>query len=300
MPQLNKIKRDSNDYLGFASVVNKNCDDFKLGELSADNFKCLIFAQGLVSAKDAEIRRRVLSKLENEPDLILQKLAEDFQRIVSVRKDSRNIEESDVAYVRKVKHRSQSVKERKKYDYPKFHYRQTSVNQKKKKKEKTHSACHRCGKLHWANDCPYRTKKCQNCDKFGHKGSQCRNRKIIENRVRHTKSEDKSDKVVRKYKTVKVLNKSVRFQLDSDLSIINLQTWRKLDWPIIKMTSKTARTVTGDKIKFEGEIIFPVSLNGITKKLKVFVLKNTENLFGSDWFRKFNLWDQPLIRFAKK
>ena len=66
--------------------------------------------------KDAEIRRRVLSKLENEPDLALQKLAEDCQRIVSVRKDSKNIEESGVAYVRKFKHRSQSyspVKERK-------------------------------------------------------------------------------------------------------------------------------------------------------------------------------------------
>ena len=63
----NLTKRNSDDYLGFASVVNKNCDDFKLDELSADNFKCLIFAQGLVSAKDAEIRCRVLSKLENEP-----------------------------------------------------------------------------------------------------------------------------------------------------------------------------------------------------------------------------------------
>ena len=72
-------KRDSDDYLGFASVVNKNCDDFKQDELSADNFKFLIFAQGLVSAKDAEIRRRVLSKFENEPYLTLQKLAEDSE-----------------------------------------------------------------------------------------------------------------------------------------------------------------------------------------------------------------------------
>ena len=60
-----------------------------------------------------------------------------------------------------------------------------------------------------------------------------------------------------------------------------------------------ARTVRGDKIKFEGEIIIPVSLNGITKKLKVFVLKNTENVFGSDWFRKFNLWDQPINTFCQ-
>ena len=98
----------------------------------------------------------------------------------------------------------------------------------KKKKKKTPIACYRSGKLHWAKDCPYRTKKCQNCDEFGHKG---RNRKIIKNRVRHTKSEDELDKVVRKYITVKVLNKSVRFQLDSgsDILIINLQTWRKLN-----------------------------------------------------------------------
>ena len=113
----------SDDYLGVASVVHKNCDDFKQGELSADNFKCLIFAQGQMSEKDAEIRRKGLSKLENKPDLTLQKLAEECQSIVSVRKDSKNIEESGVAYVRKVKHRSHSyspVKERKNYDYSKF------------------------------------------------------------------------------------------------------------------------------------------------------------------------------------
>ena len=66
------------------------------------------------------------------------------------------------------------------------------------------------------------------------------------------------------------------------------------------MTSKTAPNVTGDKIKFEGEIIIPVSLNGITKKLKVFVQKNTENIFGSEWFQKFNLWDQPINAFCQK
>ena len=77
---------------------------------------------------------------------------------------------------------------------------------------------------------------------------------------------------------------------------MNLQTWRKLNRPIIKMTSKTARTATGDKIKFEGKIIISVSLNGIT----IEVQKNTENLFGSDWFQKFKLWDQPINTFCQK
>ena len=259
----------------FTSVVNKNCDDFKLGELSADNFKCLIFAQGLVFAKDAEIRRRVLSKLENEHDLTLQKLAEDCQRIVSIRKDSKNIEESGVAHVRKVKHKSQSyypVKERKNMITQNFNTSRLLTPHKRKQLLLPLWKC----TLGQGLSLSYKNVKTTiNSDVRAHSVGT----KIIKNRVRHTKSEDTSDNVVRKYITVNVLNKSVRFQLDSgsDLSIINLQTWRKFCRSIIKLTSKTVRMVTGDKIKFEGETIIPVSLNGINKKLKVFVLNNTEN-----------------------
>ena len=63
------------DFLTFAASENKLCNDFKLAELTADDFKCLIFAQSLVSAEDAEGRRQVLTKLENEQGLTLQKLA---------------------------------------------------------------------------------------------------------------------------------------------------------------------------------------------------------------------------------
>ena len=91
---INVTRKESQDYTTFASVVNKHCDDFKLASLTADNFKCLIFVQGLISTKDAEISRRALNELEQEPDLTLQKLAEDCQRFVSVKQDSRNIKEA--------------------------------------------------------------------------------------------------------------------------------------------------------------------------------------------------------------
>ena len=74
---LNTVKDNQQEFLTFAASVNKLCNDFKLVELTADDFKCLIFAQGLVSAEDTEVRRRVLTKLENEQGLTLQKLAED-------------------------------------------------------------------------------------------------------------------------------------------------------------------------------------------------------------------------------
>ena len=53
---LNLTRKEGENYTTFASVVNKHCDNFRLEELSVDNLKCLIFVQGLVSAKDAETR----------------------------------------------------------------------------------------------------------------------------------------------------------------------------------------------------------------------------------------------------
>ena len=98
---LNIFKDDQQDYLAFAATVNKHCNDFKLADLTADDNKCLIFAQGLVLAEEAEIRRSVLTKLENEQGLTLKKLAKDCQRVVSVKSDSKTIEESRVAHIKK-------------------------------------------------------------------------------------------------------------------------------------------------------------------------------------------------------
>ena len=148
---LNLTKGDSDDHFGFISVVNKNCDDFKLGELSADNFKCLIFAQGLVSAKDAEIRRSFVEIREQTRSHNLKtgwRLSEDSE----CQKNLKNIEESGVAYVGNVKHRSQSyslVKERKNFNTGRL------LTTKKKTPP---NACDRCGKVHWAKDCPSRIK----------------------------------------------------------------------------------------------------------------------------------------------
>ena len=53
----NIFKDDQQDYMTFAATVNKNCNDFRLVDLTADDFKCRIFTQALVSAEDAEISR---------------------------------------------------------------------------------------------------------------------------------------------------------------------------------------------------------------------------------------------------
>ena len=68
---MNLTKKEDKEFTTFATIVNDQREGFKLAELNPDNFECLIVVQGLMSTKDAEIMRRILKKLENEPHLIL-------------------------------------------------------------------------------------------------------------------------------------------------------------------------------------------------------------------------------------
>ena len=112
---------------------------------------------------------------------------------------------------------------------------------------------------------------------------------------------DGEDGNTRKYVSVKILGKEVKLQLDSgsDLTILNYHTWKWLGKPTMMHTKKVARSVLGEKINFEGEVITNVTLKNKTKKLRLFVVKNTNNLFGTDWLDKFELWDSPISDFCK-
>ncbi|XP_058449437.1 uncharacterized protein K02A2.6-like [Malaya genurostris] len=52
-------KEDSDDYLAYSCKVNKACVDFRLSELTEEQFKCFILVSGLKSKDDAEIRIRL-------------------------------------------------------------------------------------------------------------------------------------------------------------------------------------------------------------------------------------------------
>ena len=62
---------------------------------------------------DFSLQKTPKSDEESEPNLTLKKLAEDCQRIISVKKDSRDIEESGVAHARKL-HKKLLITPRKK------------------------------------------------------------------------------------------------------------------------------------------------------------------------------------------
>ena len=279
---LNLKRTEDQDYTTFASIVNKHCDEFKLSSLSIDNFKCLVFTQGLIDQQDAEIRRRALVKLEAEPELTVQKLAEDCQRHIAVKRESKNIE-SGIAQIRKIHGRNKGKPPTK---YQKGGKSLTQSHQDKYLRRQTPDK---------------KQIRCYRCERAGHIAKQCRV-KIGKEAYVKTAKMDPPNENIRKYVSVKIRGKEIKLQLDSgsDLSIINYNTYKRIGRPLMTRTTKLARSVTGEKIHFEGEAIVNVSLRKKTKKLKVFVLRNATNLFGTDWITEFELWDAPISDFCNK
>lgn len=62
-------------------VVNRDCEKFKLNELSLDIFDYVMFVKGLIASKDANIRSRILTKLEQDQNLTGQEVADECYRL---------------------------------------------------------------------------------------------------------------------------------------------------------------------------------------------------------------------------
>ncbi|XP_065094661.1 uncharacterized protein K02A2.6-like [Ochlerotatus camptorhynchus] len=75
---LQVTKQVTEDYKTFACRVNKLCVEFVLGKLSEDQFKCLVFVCGLKAESDAEVRTRLLSRIEERNDITLEQISDGF------------------------------------------------------------------------------------------------------------------------------------------------------------------------------------------------------------------------------
>ena len=73
----NLRKQEDQYFVGFAGNVNQQCERFNLKDLSIDMLKCLVFVLGLTANRDKDIRWRIFNKMEQDPDITLQKITEE-------------------------------------------------------------------------------------------------------------------------------------------------------------------------------------------------------------------------------
>ncbi|CAH1105699.1 unnamed protein product [Psylliodes chrysocephalus] len=89
-------KSETDDFLTYAGIVNKQCEDFQLKKLSENQFKCLMFVIGLKSAQYSNITTRLLSKIDKDDkdDISLEQLVDECHKILSLEADTALVEQN--------------------------------------------------------------------------------------------------------------------------------------------------------------------------------------------------------------
>lgn len=81
------VKKSSDDFISFASTVNRECERFDFANFTFDQFKCLIFVCGLHSS-DKEFRSRLLMKIDTTPAMNLDTLTAECKRLTDLKLDA--------------------------------------------------------------------------------------------------------------------------------------------------------------------------------------------------------------------
>lgn len=158
-------KQTEEDYVTYAATVNKRCEDFELNRIIADQFKSLIFICERRSPKEADVRTRLLVKLEadGEGECKLETLINECQRLQNLKHDTALVEQksSIAASVCAVKQKKQQSK--------------PSAPQSKDIKQSSvpKTPCWQCGGMHYVRECPFANHTCKSCNKVGHKEGYC-------------------------------------------------------------------------------------------------------------------------------
>ncbi|CAH8598040.1 unnamed protein product [Schistosoma haematobium] len=280
-------KSPEDDYLTYAGKVNRECERFKINEITADQFKCLIFICGLKNEEDADVRTRMLARIEQEPNMTLQMVTTECQRLLNLKHDTVMVQQKvkpsgsdSINALRSIKSSKQNC---------------TSMKQP----ANPPSPCWFCGAWHFAKFCPFKNHKCRKCHRIGHKEGHCSlNKRKTKHRSGNSKHRSNSQikttfatfkvgfKSRRNFVNLLVNEKLIRLQLDtaSDVTLISKNTWHKLGCPRIRPTEHVARNASGDIVKLTGEVLCNVQLMG-SKFTDVCYLTNRHDLdlLGLDW-----------------
>ncbi|XP_055623649.1 uncharacterized protein K02A2.6-like [Toxorhynchites rutilus septentrionalis] len=302
---LQVTKQATEDYKTFACRVNKLCVEFELEKLSEDQFKCLVFVCGLKAESDAEVRTRLLSRIEERNDITLEQISDECQRLLNLRHDTAMIEAASSSTA------VQAVR-RKQFDGKHSRAGRGSPESRSSNQRGAGLAapCWNCGAMHYSRDCPFIRHRCKDCGQMGHKDGYCASAKKVKSpgkrhpsKLMVTRSvQVKNVRKRRRFVKAEVNGRQISLQLDtaSDISVISEQTWRQIGMPTTGPATVQAATASGKPLKLEFECLCEVVIKGERRHGRFFVVKQKLNLLGLDLIDTFNLGSLPMDQFCNQ
>ncbi|XP_053662042.1 uncharacterized protein K02A2.6-like [Anopheles marshallii] len=302
---LQTAKERNEDLLPFACRVNRACNDFQFASMTEDQFKCLMFVCGLREEVDNDVRTRLLARIEDRPDLTLEQLSAEGQRLTGLKVVSTMFatgkEEKVLALQSENKQRSAQKNERTNQRHP----------DRSSPASKPPRPCWLCGDSHWVRECTYGSHKCQDCGRFGHREGHCSSSGRKKKFIRSHKRTSTATRVVvvnvrnihkRKFVNIQIGNKSASLQLDtgSDITIVGRKTWKQLGMPPLTTAKVHAKTASGTRLQLDGEFEAKVTINGVTKSATIRVVPSNLQLLGADFVDIFSLGTLPMDQFCNR
>lgn len=226
--------------------------------MTGGQYKCLIYVCGHQATKEADVRTRVLSRIEQNLEVTLQEATNECQRLMNLKHDAAMIQQSTTQNNQDIICRvSQS---------PQKEFIHVSSA-----RAKPPSACWFCREWHFVRNCPFRYHVCNRYGKRGHKDLCClserptmsgKPRRTLMSSLCHneTKTVTATFKVDgtsrRKFTNLTINGKEVKLQLDtaSDITLICRETWCMLGRPPFVYTDYTARNASAGILKLLGEL----------------------------------------------
>ncbi|XP_039453069.1 uncharacterized protein K02A2.6-like [Culex pipiens pallens] len=308
---LQYAKNDADDFTTYAATVNKHCEAFQLSKLSSDQFKALRFVCGLQSPRDADIRARLISKLEADETaaveaaaagaaagdagaagvaarsrVTLENLVEECHRVANLKQDTLMVENKDARNVNIVSRNQKKP-----------------ASQGKPKTPKT--PCWKCGDNHYVRECPFASHTCSRCKQQGHKEGYCSNNKPTTSKQTKPKENVRSKGIFtvcnigskRKFVPVELNGTAVKLQHDSasDITIISQETWTSIGQPAARPTDESAVTASGSSLNLLAEFQTEITIGSVTKRGRIFISDSAElNVLGIETMDLFDLWSIPI------
>lgn len=81
-------KRDDVDILTYYDEINSAVEAIEYDKMTIEQYKCTLFVKGLVSNTELDKRTKLLSLLETDKDLTMEKLLDEYERITNLKLDT--------------------------------------------------------------------------------------------------------------------------------------------------------------------------------------------------------------------